>query len=309
MKKGLVIKSTGSWYTVREETGEFLQCKIRGKIRMHGIKNTNPVAVGDIVEYEFIQADSTGVITSIDKRKNYIIRKSSNLSKQSHIIAANIDQSMIIVTLDYPKTTTEFIDRFLVTSEAYQIPAIIVFNKIDLYNESMMNELYELEKIYCDAGYRCIRSSVIKKINLDDIQNILKDKKTVIVGNSGVGKSSLINTLDKNIDLKIGMVSDYHKAGKHTTTFAQMYKFNFGGYIIDTPGIKGFGLIDLYDEEIYHFFPEIFSVAKDCKYHNCLHVKEPNCAVKEAVKEGKISNSRYNNYLSILLNEDKKYRV
>ena len=303
MKKGLVIKSTGSWYLVKFDDGTEENCRIRGRLRMNDIKSTNPVAVGDIV-----QVNDENVIVDIDERKNYIVRKSSNLSKQSHIIAANVDQAMLIATINYPVTTTVFIDRFLAAAEAYRIPVSIVLNKTDRYDDKHMQELEELRRIYEHIGYATYAISAKKDEDFIAIKNLLKDKITVIAGHSGVGKSTLINRLEPGINLKTAEISDYHKTGKHTTTFAEMHKLSFGGYIIDTPGIRGFGLYHIEKNELYHFFREIFEHSKNCKYHNCLHINEPGCAVKEAVEEGNIALSRYNSYLNIYFDDSGKYR-
>jgi len=310
LNKGLVIKSTGSWYTViNTETKEATQCNIRGKLRIEGIKSTNPVAVGDVVEYFIPDNSKTGIIKNVLDRKNYIIRRSTNLSKQTHILAANIDQAILMVTIAYPETYPIFIDRFLVSAEAYRIPAKIIFNKIDLYNENQSLMLDYLFLVYQNAGYECFKISVKDQINMESVKDLLKDKISVIAGNSGVGKSSLINTIDPSLDLKTTKISDYHKSGKHTTTFAEMFELSLGGYIIDTPGIRGFGLHDIQKEELFHYFPEIFKVSDQCKYYNCTHLHEPGCAVKEAVEQGKISEIRYNNYLSILSGDDSKHRL
>ncbi|MCB2197429.1 MAG: ribosome small subunit-dependent GTPase A [Bacteroidetes bacterium] len=310
MKKGLVIKSTGSWYSVKDtETNQVIPCTIRGKLRMHGIKSTNPIAVGDYVEYTFEENAESGVIKNVLDRKNYIIRKSTNLSKQTQILAANIDQAVLMVTIANPETYTIFIDRFLITAEAYRITAKLIFNKIDLYNEKQKNYLQELIDIYQNIGYECITTSVKEEINVNTIKNLFKDKISLLSGNSGVGKSSLINLIDSNLDLKTAEISDYHKSGKHTTTFAEMFELAMGGYIIDTPGIRGFGLYNINDEELFHFFPELFKESADCKYYNCTHVHEPGCAVKKAVEEGKISQLRYENYLSILFDQETKHRL
>lgn len=303
MKKGVVIKSTGSWYLVKQEDGKEVSCKIRGKLRLDGIKSTNPVSVGDIV-----RLDDDDVIVDIEPRKNYIVRKSPNLSKQSHIIAANVDQAIIVVTINYPITTTVFIDRFLAAAEAYRIPVSIIFNKTDRYNEEQLKELKELQGVYENIGYPTYRISAKKDEEFDTIIELLKDKVTVIAGHSGVGKSTLINRLQPGINLKTTEISDSHQSGKHTTTFAEMHALSFGGYIIDTPGIRGFGLYHVEKEEIYHFFRELFSVAEKCRYNNCMHINEPGCAVKEAVKSGDIAPSRYNSYLNLYIDDNGKYR-
>ena len=310
LKKGLVIKSTGSWYSVKDsETGKLVSCNIRGKLRIQGIKSTNPVAVGDMVEYDISENYETGVIKNVLDRKNYIVRKSTKLSKQTQILAANIDQAVLMVTIAYPETYTIFIDRFLITAEAYEIPAKIIFNKTDLYNEKQNQYLNELINIYQNVGYECFATSVKNHTNIDKIKSLLKNKISLIAGNSGVGKSSLINLIDPGFDLKTSEISDYHKSGKHTTTFAEMFELSIGGYIIDTPGIRGFGLHDIKNEELFHFFPEIFKISKNCKYHNCTHVHEPGCAIKKAIEEGTVSQLRYENYLNILFDDESKHRL
>ena len=307
--EGLVVKSTGSWYYVRDANKGIWACKIKGKFRIKGIKTTNPVAVGDRVEFSPIQeGEREGLITELHERKNYIIRKATKLSRESHIIASNIDQAIIMATLAYPETYTLFIDRFLVTAEAYRIPAKIIFNKIDLYDEPLMRKLNELIQIYHEAGYECFSISVTREENLESVKNLLKDKYSVISGNSGVGKSTLINQLKPEADLKTAGISNYHKTGKHCTTFAEMIDLPFGGAIIDTPGIKGFGLVDMDKEEVYHYFPEIFNASLSCKFHNCTHTHEPGCHVKELVEKGDISQNRYNNYLRIVEDNEGKYR-
>ncbi len=258
--EGVVIKSTGSWYTVRTVNGDIFECRIKGKFRMSGIKSTNPVTVGDVVDFELEENSENGIIHKIHDRKNYIIRKSVNLSKQTHIIAANIDQVLLLVTLENPTTYTSFIDRFLATAEAYSIPAIIVFSKIDLYNKEMLAQKEKLEKVYRDIGYECIDVSANENININKLKNIMKGKVNMFSGHSGVGKSTLINTIDPQLDLKTSEISSQHKQGQHTTTFAEMFSLPFGGYIIDTPGIKGFGVVDFQKEEIGDFFPEIFAL-------------------------------------------------
>lgn len=310
MKKGLVIKSTGSWYLVKDsESGKIVSCNIRGKLRITGIKSTNPVAVGDWVEYEVFDNTATAIIKNVLDRRNYIIRKSTNLSKQTHIIAANIDQAILMVTISNPETYPIFIDRFLITAEAYEIPAKLIFNKTDLYNEKQTSYLNELITIYQNAGYECFATSVKNQTNIERIHKLLKNKTSLIAGNSGVGKSSLINLIDPSLTLKTSEISDAHKSGKHTTTFAEMYELSEGGYIIDTPGIRGFGLHDVKKEELFHFFPEIFKASKNCKYHNCTHYHEPGCAVLMAVETGNVSQLRYENYLNILFDDDSKHRL
>ena len=309
MKKGLVLKSTGSWYSVKEvESGKIVFCNIRGKMRVDGIKNTNPVAVGDIVYFEDSDDSDKGIIHTVEPRKNYIIRKSTNLSKQTHILAANIDQAILMVTVAFPETFPLFIDRFLVSSEAYRIPTKLVFNKTDLYNEGQIAYMNYLIDIYKAVGYECFSISIEKKTNLDSIRELLKGKTSVIAGNSGVGKSSLINVIDPLLDLKTSKISDYHKSGKHSTTFAEMFELSTGGYIIDTPGIRGFGLFDIKNEELFHFFPEIFKASENCKFYNCTHVHEPGCTVIQAVENGEISELRYLNYIRLLSNDDTKHR-
>ncbi|OFX51414.1 MAG: ribosome small subunit-dependent GTPase A [Bacteroidetes bacterium GWA2_30_7] len=307
MKTGIVIKSTGSWFDVRDESGHITNCRIKGKFRTSNIRSTNPVAVGDNVSFDF-EDNNTGVITEISERKNYIIRKASNLSKESQVIAANIDQVFLLVTLKMPETTTMFIDRFLITAEAYSIPTILIFNKIDIYNDTLKERLSELKTIYSAIGYKCIEISVIENINIETLKEELNNKTTLISGNSGVGKSSLINKFDPIINQKTGIISSSHNKGKHTTTFAEMFELSYGGYIIDTPGIKGFGLIDFGKYDLFHYFPEIFKESAKCQYNNCIHVNEPSCAVKNAVEKGIISEERYYNYLTILHQDDEKYR-
>jgi len=306
---GVVIKSTGSWYIIRTEDNKIYECRIRGKFRMSGIKSTNPVTVGDIVDFELEKNSSNGIITKIHDRKNYIIRKSVNLSKQTHIIAANIDQVFLLVTLDNPPTYTPFIDRFLATAEAYSIPAIIIFNKIDIYDKKLAEQKQQLEKVYRAIGYECLDISAIEKINIGKLKIMMKDRVSMFSGHSGVGKSTLINAIYPELDLKTAEISTQHKQGQHTTTFAEMFSLPFGGYIIDTPGIKGFGVVDFDKEEIDDFFPEIFALKQDCKFNNCLHVNEPDCAVKQAMGKGNIAKSRYVSYLQLLEDEQENYRV
>jgi ribosome biogenesis GTPase len=308
LEKGLVIKSTGSWYTVKKDDGNLLDCKIKGTFRLQGTRTTNPVAVGDHVKIDAESRGDYGVIKEILPRKNYIIRKSSNLSRQYQIIAANIDQALLVITLTSPETPFRFIDRFLASAEAYRIPVNLIINKIDLYDAGMRKEVTQLKEMYEQIGYPCLETSVVKGKNIGPFRQLLKDKVNVISGKSGVGKSSLINAVDPELQIKTEDVSTYHKTGKHTTAYAEMHPLVFGGYVIDTPGIKGFGVIDMDREEIYHFFPEIFRFSRDCQYYNCLHTNEPNCAVIKALESGKISPSRYKSYRSLLDDQDKKYR-
>ncbi|MBR1596117.1 MAG: ribosome small subunit-dependent GTPase A [Phocaeicola sp.] len=305
---GLVVKNTGSWYQVKTDEGQLINCKIKGNFRLKGIRSTNPIAVGDGVQI-IVNNEGTAFISEIDDRKNYIIRKASNLSKQSHILAANLDQCMLIVTINYPETSTVFIDRFLASAEAYRVPVTLLFNKIDRYNEDEYRLLQELTKLYSSIGYPCFSISAKKQTGIDDVREALKGKITLFSGNSGVGKSTLINTLLPDLNLKTGEISDAHNTGMHTTTFSEMFEFEDNGYIIDTPGIKGFGTFDMKDEEVGHYFKEIFQVSANCKYNNCTHTHEPGCAVLEAVENHQISLSRYTSYLSILEDKDeRKYR-
>lgn len=306
--KGLVIKNTGSWYTVRTEDGKDIESKIKGNFRLKGIRTTNPIAVGDYVQIE-INQEGTAFIIEIEDRKNYIIRRASNLSKQSHIIAANVDQAMLIVTVNYPITTTVFIDRFLATAEAYRVPVKLVFNKIDRYNAEDREYLEGLIHLYTTIGYPCSKLCARSEEGLDLLRDELKNKITVLSGHSGVGKSTIINKLVPNAKLRTGDISEYHNKGMHTTTFSEMISLPDGGYIIDTPGIKGFGTIDMEEAEISHYFPEIFKISSNCKFGDCTHRHEPGCAVLKAVEEHYISESRYKSYLSILDDKDEsKYR-
>lgn len=308
MDKGLVIKNTGSWYLVKTDEGSTVECKIKGNFRLKGIRSTNPVAVGDRVKIIRNQ-EGTAFITEIEDRKNYIIRRSSNLSKQSHIIASNLDQCMLIVTVNYPETSTTFIDRFLASAEAYRVPVCLVFNKTDRYSEDENRYLDGLINLYTTIGYQCYKVSALNNIGIEEIKKALEGKITLFSGNSGVGKSTLINAILPEQNLKTGDISNVHNKGMHTTTFSEMFPVNGGGYIIDTPGIKGFGTFDMEDEEVGHYFKEIFKFSVDCKYGNCTHRHEPGCAVREAVEKHYISESRYTSYLSILDDkEDGKYR-
>lgn len=308
MLEGTVIKSTGSWYKVMTENGKIWDCRIRGSFRIKGIKTTNPLAVGDHVAFEPDEDQNVGLVKKIFPRKNYILRKSTKLSKLSHIIAANIDQAVLIITLVKPRTSTGFIDRYLVTTEAYHIPAILVFNKTDLYGKKELKQLDELIEVYENAGYTCIRTSATEGENLEAFIGLLKDKNSLLSGHSGVGKSTLINAIQPGLKLKVGDISNVHQKGKHITTFAEMHPLSFGGSIIDTPGIKEFGLHDFERHEIGERFPEFRALMSDCRFSNCTHVHEPGCVVKKAVDEGKISETRYNNYLRILKDDylDKK---
>jgi len=310
--KGIVYKSTGSWYHVKAENGETYKSRIRGKFRMHGIKSTNPVAVGDKVKFELEDTGDVtfGVITEIEERHNYIIRKSVNLSKQIHIIASNIDQAFLLVTLNNPPTFTTFIDRFLVTAEAYHIKTILLFNKIDTYNEEELDEIKYLAALYREIGYECVGISAKTGKNTDKVKAMMLNKTSMISGHSGTGKSTLVNFLEPSLDLKTAKISTQHKQGQHTTTFAEMYDLSFDARIIDTPGIKGFGVVAIEKEELGNYFPEFFAIKHKCKFHNCLHLDEPKCAIKDALEEGKIAWSRYKSYQQIIKGEDEQqYRV
>jgi ribosome biogenesis GTPase len=313
LKKGIVIKSTGSWYTVKTEEGNLIESRIKGNLRITGIRSTNPIAVGDRVELTETKEDNAigsqiiGFIHKIISRTNYIIRKSPNLSKESHIIAANIDQAFLVVTIKFPVTTTTFIDRFLVSAEAYRIPCHLIFNKIDLYNDEQKAVMENLIEIYEQAGYQCLKISATQNVGLDELKNMMQNKTNVFSGHSGVGKSTIINCIQPGINLKTGEISEAHFSGKHTTTYSEMHELDFGGYIIDTPGIKGFGVLEMEKEEISHYFPEMFRLLNECQYYNCTHTHEPNCAVKKSVENGLIAESRYFSYLGLLEGEE-KYR-
>lgn len=308
MNKGLVRKNTGSWFYIRTDEGNDIQCKLRGTFRLKDIKTTNPIAVGDRVVYE-MNDDGTGLITQIEQRKNYVIRRSSNLSKQAHIIAANVDLSFLVVTINEPETSTVFIDRFLASAEAYRVPVCLVFNKVDLYDEEDMEYIDALMKLYEYIGYQCIKVSSVTEEGMTELKEKIKNKVTLFSGHSGVGKSTLINSLIPGIELKTGGISEYHNRGMHTTTFSEMVDVPSGGYIIDTPGIKGFGMVDMEKEEIAHYFPEIFEFSKQCRFNNCQHINEPDCAVVEAVENHQISESRYKSYINIMEDgAEDKYR-
>ena len=306
--KGLVIKNTGSWYTVKTDDGNIVESKIKGNFRLKGIRSTNPVAVGDRVEIIRNQ-EGTAFISAIEDRRNYIIRKSQNLSKQSHIIAANVDQAFLIVTVNYPQTSTTFIDRFLASAEAYSVPVVLVFNKTDLLSEEERHYQDMMMTLYETVGYQCVAISAEKGDGVDTLLPLLHDKITLLSGNSGVGKSTLINRILPGVNLRTAEISDSHNTGMHTTTFSEMLLLPDGGYIIDTPGIKGFGSFNMEPEEISGFFKEIFRFSKDCRFNNCTHTHEPGCAVIKAVEDHYIAASRYQSYLSMLNDKDEnKYR-
>lgn len=305
---GLVIKNTGSWYTVRTDEGLDVDCKIKGNFRLKGIRSTNPVAVGDIVDIVRNQ-EGTAFITAIHDRRNYIIRKSQNLSKQSHIIAANVDQAFLIVTVNYPQTSTIFIDRFLATAEAYSVSTVLVFNKTDILSDEERHYQEMMMRLYETVGYKCVAVSANTGLGMDAIPAMLKDKKTLLSGNSGVGKSTFINHILPGANLRTSEISDAHNTGMHTTTFSEMLELPEGGYLIDTPGIKGFGTFDMEPEELTSYFKDIFHFSKECRFNNCTHTHEPGCAVLKAVEEHYIAASRYQSYLSMLEDKDEnKYR-
>ena len=308
---GIVYKSTGSWYTVKSENSVFYNCKIKGKFRIKGIKSTNPVAVGDRVHFEVetIGDDTIGIIHKIENRKNYIIRKSVNLSKQTHIIAANLDQVFLLVTLNNPPTYPVFIDRFLITAEAYEIPAVLLFNKVDTYTPEETDEIKFLAALYRNIGYTCIGISAVTGKNVDTVKEMMIGKTSMFSGHSGVGKSTLVNAIEPTLDIKTKKISEQHLQGQHTTTFAEMFDLSFNARIIDTPGIKGFGIVDMEKEEIGNYFPEFFKLKQGCKFNNCIHIDEPKCAVKDALETGDIAWSRYQSYLQMVKGEDENYRV
>lgn len=311
MQRGLVIQNTGSWYIVLTDDGREIPCKVKGNFRLKGIRSTNPVAVGDRIEL-VENPDNTGLIKAVEPRQNYIIRRASNLSKESHIIAANLDQAMLIVTLSHPLTSTTFIDRFLATAEAYRVPSTIVINKVDLLTDPDDQELLRaVTHLYQSIGYTVLHISATNGEGLDSLRATLKNKVSLLSGNSGVGKTTIINRLIPGLQLRTAAISDIHDTGMHTTTFSAMFPLPQGGWIIDTPGVKGFGTIDFRREEVAHFFPEIFEIGRDCRFGNCTHTHEPGCAVREALDDHRIAQSRYASYLSILDDTDSnpdKYR-
>ncbi len=302
--EGLVTKSTGSWYQVLTDNGQKYDCRIKGIFRTKGITTTNPIAVGDRVDFELEPEQGTGVITKLQPRKNYIIRKSINLSKQAQILAANLDQALLVVTLASPRTSLGFIDRFLVTAEAYDIPAALVFNKLDLFSDEGLEILADYKSIYENIGYPCFEVSALNGTNVEQVSAIIKDKMTLFSGHSGVGKSSLINALVPELQLRTTQISEWHDKGVHTTTFAEMFELPQGGYIIDTPGIRELGVIDIEKNELSHFFPEMRALLNQCRFNSCRHINEPGCAVIKAVEEGQIELSRYESYLSIYNGND-----
>lgn len=304
MKEGVVIKSTGSHYNVLSDDGTAFNCVIKGKFRVKGIRTTNPVAVGDRVVFD----DQKMIITTLIPRRNYIIRRASNLSKESQIIAANIDLAVVMICISMPETPVEFIDRFLATAEAYRIPVLILINKEDLLSGGEAAIAQELIRVYRNIGYRTLLVSVLNNTGIDDLKSLLEGKTTLIAGNSGVGKSSLLNCLNPSLRLRTGDISIYHEQGKHITTFPEMHLMPFNARVIDTPGIRGFGVIDFSREEIYHFFPEIFRVSAKCRFHNCLHLTEPGCAVRESVENGDIELWRFRSYQSMMTEDNMKYR-
>lgn len=306
--KGRVIKNTGNLYHVRDEEGNDLVCWAKGNLRLKGIRSTSPVVVGDRVRMD-VNPDGSAFITGIEERKNYIVRKASNLSKHAHILAANLDRALLCITVRFPETTTVFIDRFLVTAEAYSVPVYLVFNKIDLYDEEDTGYMNALAHLYSVIGYPCIKTSVETGEGLDRIDEITRGHVTLLAGHSGVGKSSIINALQGEVVQQVGEISGYHQMGTHTTTFSEMIELDNGGFVIDTPGIKGFGTIDMERAEVSHYFPEMFKMSSKCRFHNCMHLNEPDCAVLDAVEQHYISESRYHSYVNILEDIDEgKYR-
>lgn len=305
--KGLVYKSTGSWYQVKSDEGKFYQCRIKGKLRLSGIRSTSPVAVGDRVGFD-LDDEAVGVIHTIDQRENYLVRKSVNLSKQLHIIGANIDLVFLVITLKNPETFTTFIDRFLVSAAAFGIETVLLFNKMDQYTDIELEIVNELKELYTSIGYQSVFCSTKSNQGMSELRNLMKDNTSIFSGHSGVGKSTLINTVAPELRLKIGEISEQHGQGQHTTTFAEMFDLSFGGRIIDSPGIRGFGIADINKEEIARYFKEFFKASENCKFNNCQHLSEPGCAVKSELEEGTIAESRYQSYLSMVLEEEGPYR-
>ena len=305
-QQGVVVRSTGSSYTVRADDGNKYECRLKGRMRLGGIKSTNPVAVGDRVVFTAEERDN--VISEVCDRRNYIVRRSTNLSKQSHIIAANVDQPLLVTTINHPETSTVFIDRFLASAEAYDVPVVIAFNKVDAYSADEMCELEYREAVYQAIGYRTLRLSALESVGVDDLKDVLRGKLTAIAGHSGVGKSTLVNTLEPGLDIRTSAISEANNAGRHTTTFAEMHHLSFGADIIDTPGIRGFGIINIAHAEVAHYFRDIFKFAEGCRFPNCTHTHEPGCAVVQAVQEGLIAPSRYDSYVNIMDEDEGKYR-
>lgn len=306
--QGVVVKSAGSIYSVRTADG-IIECRIKGNFRLKGIKSTNPVAVGDYVRID-VREDGTAYIVDIETRRNYIVRKASNLSKQSHILAANIDQCLLVATINHPVTSTTFIDRFIASAEAYRVPVVILFNKIDIYNDTDNEELEYLEALYKSIGYPCLRLSAIERKGIEALKEMMLGKVSLLAGNSGVGKSSIINAISPDTAVKVGEISRIHDTGMHTTTYSEMFELMPDSYIVDTPGVKGFGSYAMESEEIAHYFVEFFELSEGCKYGNCTHTHEPGCAVLQALEEGRIAPSRYQSYLSMLDDkEEGKYRA
>ena len=307
--QGTVIKSSGSVYGVRATDGRVVDCRVKGNFRLKGIRSTNPVAVGDHVKFD-VRSDGTAYIVEILERKNYIVRKASNLSKQSHILAANLDLCFLVVTINHPATATTFIDRFLAAAEAYRVPTVLVFNKTDLYNEAEREELEYLTALYESIGYSCMRTSATDGSGIEQLREAMRGKVSLLAGNSGVGKSSIVNAIAPEIAARVGEISKTHDTGMHTTTYTEMFEFMPGSYLVDTPGVKGFGTFDMEAEEISHYFVEFFRLSRDCRYSNCTHTHEPGCAVLEALEKGEIAPSRYQSYLSMLEDKDEgKYRA
>ena len=308
--RGTVYKSTGSWHSVKNNEGVEFECRIKGRLRLDDLGSTNPIAVGDVVEFDIENnTDSrNGIIIKVHDRKNYILRKSVNLSKQTQILAANIDVLFLVITINNPVTTTNFIDRFLISSNAYSIDTVLLFNKMDIYNKDEMIQLDKLVNLYENIGYKCIKVSAITGLNIKEIISLIKGKTIMFGGHSGSGKSSIINCINPELNLKIGNISSQHLQGKHTTTYAELFDIDFGARVIDTPGIKGFGIVNFEKNEIGDFFPEFFQNKNKCKFNNCLHIDEPDCFIKELVSSNKINISRYENYKQIIMQDDLKYR-